>query len=179
MFQGTPPFMAISLLMKGAEGVIHEARHDLESLFYVIIYCATMLKGPHQCWRVEDDFKSYTSVPLKDWFGLQGMERSYAHMGRVKMGHLEDFEGSIVGKMDKYFSPLFLGIQTLRDVAFPRAKDTYVNAQLDWKKMTDILNKILAGLPENHTRREAKPAAVEKVQGVKRKRGEFCTMRLD
>ena len=54
---------------------------------YVMIYCATMLKGPHQCWQVPDDFKAYSSVPMKEWFGLDGLERSYASMAQMKTGH--------------------------------------------------------------------------------------------
>ena len=106
-FQGTLPFMSIALLMNGAEGVIHEVKHDLESLFYVVIYCAMMLKGPHGSWQVDEDFKSYTSMPMKEWFSLVGMEFSYAHMGRLKLSHMEDFDCSIIQRMDCYFFQAF------------------------------------------------------------------------
>lgn len=178
-FQGTPPFMSISLLMNGAEGVIHEVKHDLESLFYVAIYCATMLKGPHGSWRVDEDFKSYTSTPMKEWFSLGGMEFSYAHMGRLKLSHMEDFDHSIIQRMDRYFSPLFPGFQALRDAAFPLQKNTYVNCQLDYEPMIATFNDILASLPQKHTRPEPMPRAITVAvnKGVKRKRGceYFCT----
>ena len=165
--------MSISLLVKGAEGVVHEPRHNLELLFYDIIYCATMLKGPHQCWQVPEDFKAYSSVPVKEWFVLDGLEHCYASMGRMKTGHMSHFEGTILTRMDPYFSPLSAGIEELRDAIFPHTKGTYQNPQINWQKMRDILNGILASLPEQHKKREANPA----VAGVKRKRhiGEFQT----
>lgn len=158
--------MAISLLLSEAEGVIHEPRHDLESLFYVLIYCATMLKGPHGSWRVEDDFRSHISVPMREWFGLDGMESSYARMGRLKLGHMADFERAIIRRMDPYFSPLFSGLRILRDNAFPVQENTYVNSQLGHDGTIKIFNDILAQLPSKHTRREADPNK----RGVKRKR---------
>ena len=177
-FQGTPPFMSIALLMNGAEGVVHEVKHDLESLFYVVIYCATMLKGPHGSWRVDEDFKSYTSMLMKEWFSLAGMEFSYAHMGRLKLSHMEDFDRSIIQRMDRYFSPLFPGFQALRDAAFPLQKNTYVNCQLDYKPMIATFNEILASLPQKHTRPEPMPRAITANIGMKRKYGHceyFCT----
>ena len=49
-FQGTPPFMAIALLLNGASETDHYAKYDLESIMYVLFYCATMLKGLNDCW---------------------------------------------------------------------------------------------------------------------------------
>jgi hypothetical protein len=175
MSQGMLPFMSILLLVKGAEGVVHEPCHNLESLFYVMIYCATMLKGLHQCWQVPDDFKAYSSMPMKEWFGLDGLECSYASMAQMKTGHMSHFEDTIIVRMDPYSSLLFAGIEDLRDAIFPHTKGTYLNPQIKWQKMRDILNRILASLPEKHKKREADPAVAEMGQGVKHKRhlGEF------
>jgi len=177
--QGTPPFMAISLLRNGAEGVLHEAKHDLESLLYVMLFCGTMLKGPHGTWRVAVDFQSYSSIPMQEWFSPDAMETSYAHMGRTKLSHMEDFQRAIIQRMDRYFSPLFTGFQAIRDAAFPTKKGSYFDCQLQHEPMIKILNDVLAHLPEEHTKLEPDPKlapAEPGMQGVKRKRaGEFHT----
>jgi len=80
--------MAIALLLTGATETLHYAKYDLESLMYVAFYCATMLKGPNDCWRVEDDLEGQI-IPMKEWF-----EPRYP-FGQMGMGHLALFEEAI------------------------------------------------------------------------------------
>lgn len=149
--QGTPPFMAIALLLDIDKGGDHYAKYDLESLMYVMLFCATMLKGPNGTWRSEADFKGYQSVPLREWFDLRSLEHSYRRMGRSKASHMLYFEEAVIRKMDPYFSPLFPGIRQLKEAIFPAGITDYSNSQIDHQKMIDIFNDILANLPEEHT----------------------------
>jgi hypothetical protein len=50
--QGKLLFMSIELLM--ANTVEHSAQHNLESLFYVLLYICTMCKGPGKKWSGGD-----------------------------------------------------------------------------------------------------------------------------
>lgn len=54
---GTKPFMAIDLL--GGDPTVHLYRHDLESLFYVLVWIITRYHNG----------KEITNPPLQDWAG--------------------------------------------------------------------------------------------------------------
>jgi len=149
--QGTPPFMAIALLLDDNAGGIHHAKYDLESLMYVMFYCGTMLKGPNGSWREEVDFKAHRSIPMREWFDLRCIKSSYAKMGRIKISHMTVFDDAIIKRMDSFFSPLFPGFRQLKEAAFPPGTDSYANSQIDHQKMIDIFNSILTNLPEEHT----------------------------
>lgn len=147
--QGTPPFMAIALLLNGASETVHYAKYDLESIMYVAFYCATMLKGPNDSWRGEDDLKAQ-SVPMQEWFDLRQLEASYTQMGRTKASHMVFFERTIISKMNPYFTPLFSGFRALKESLFPDS-DSLTNSPIDHKTMIATFNSILHDLPEEHT----------------------------
>jgi hypothetical protein len=148
--QGTPPFMAIALLLDVDTDGLHHAKYDLESLMYVFFYCGTMLKGPKYRWRDEADFKAYTSIPMREWFDLRGLESSYAKMGRTKISHMAVFENTIIDRMDKYFSPLFQGFRQLKEAVFPPG-ESYTKSPINHQRMIEVFNDILANLPAEHT----------------------------
>ena len=143
--------MAIALLLDVDAGGIHHSKYDLESLMYVMFFCATMLKGPNYMWRKEVDFMAYHSVPLREWFDLRSLNQSYAKMGRTKIGHMVVFENAVIDRMDPFFSPLFPGIRQLKDAVFPPGTASYHNSPITHTQMIKIFNNILATLPEEHT----------------------------
>lgn len=147
--QGTPPFMAIALLLNGASETLHYAKYDLESIMYVTFYCATMLKGPNDSWRRTDELKAQ-SVPMQEWFDLRQLEGSYTQMGRTKASHMVFFERTIISKMDSYFTPLFSGFRELKEALFPNS-DSLIDSPIDHKTMITIFNSILRNLPTEHT----------------------------
>ena len=69
---GTKPYMAIQLLReeKGEKGdpVVHSYRHDLESLFYVILVLTS-------CF---EDGEEISDPPLQEWFSLDSRKLSDA-----------------------------------------------------------------------------------------------------
>ena len=96
MSQGTPAFMAITLLLGADADTTHYSKYDFESLMYVTLFCATMLKGPYNSWRMELDFSAQQSTPMREWFDLHQLEGTYKQMGHKKVSHMEIFESSII-----------------------------------------------------------------------------------
>ena len=62
--QGTLPFMAIEILLEGVN-IPHYPTHDLESLFYVLIWVCTMYEGPRNQEKV---FGNKDCPPLSLWY---------------------------------------------------------------------------------------------------------------
>lgn len=141
--------MAIALLMNGATETVHYAKYDLESLMYVAFYCATMLKGPNDSWRVEGDLKGQ-SIPMREWFELLTFNSLYGKMGRTKIGHMALFEKAIIQKMDAYFSPLFPGFRALKAAVFPDS-NSYFDSPINHDTMIRIFGDMLKDLPEGHS----------------------------
>jgi hypothetical protein len=151
--------MAIALLLDESNGGTHHAKYDLESLMYVLLFCATMLDGPNDTWRQEADFQAYRSIPLREWFDLRHINQSYTKMGRTKTSHMVHFEESVIQNMAPFFSPLFPGIRQLKDAVFPPGTQSsgFRDSPIDHRRMIDIFNHILATLPEERkTRRGIK-----------------------
>src|SRR5271155_4851867 len=99
MIQGTAPFISIAVLMHRKK---HEGCHDLESIFYTLIYVLTISKGLG-CLRSQADYNMLSSMPyVLKWFDLQPMDYSFNKMAHLKMGHLCDFDLGILEKIDHY-----------------------------------------------------------------------------
>ena len=62
--------MGIGLPLNGASELLQRwyAKYIIE-LIYVAFYCATMLKGPNDSWRVEADLTGQ-SIPMNEWFDM-------------------------------------------------------------------------------------------------------------
>lgn len=58
--------MAIELLMSQNK-LRHAAHHDLESLFFVLIYICTNLSGPCAV-RTREELQKHDNIPLSKWF---------------------------------------------------------------------------------------------------------------
>ena len=59
MIQGTAPFISNAVLM---HDIPHEGCHDLESIFYTLIYVLTIFKGPG-VMRMKLDYDMLSSNP--------------------------------------------------------------------------------------------------------------------
>ena len=62
--QGTLPFMAVEILLNG-ENVPHHPTHNLESIFYMLIWICTMYEGPRNQERV---FRNKDHLPIFLWY---------------------------------------------------------------------------------------------------------------
>jgi hypothetical protein len=127
--------MATAILMNTKP---HAARHDLESIFYVLIYVATTYKGPENI-RKQKDYAVWSSIPVREWFEMQ---HSFRKMARLRMSHLCDFKGAILHKMDGYFWPLFPFLTNLLNTFFPEhpSTDNDYDNRMTSSTMIDLFN---------------------------------------
>jgi hypothetical protein len=96
----------------------HQGKHDLESIFYALLYELTVFKGPSSL-RTATDYATLSSFPsVLDWFDLSVMQGSFNKMAHIKIGYLSDFQRAIVNKMDPYFNGLCPFLQSLFKATF-------------------------------------------------------------
>ena len=84
----------------------HSGNHDLESLFYVLLYISTFYSGPQKRMKQAELLKTHSSVSMLEWVNPKAFLQSFRFLGRLKMGHLIVFEYSIVPKITSFFSVL-------------------------------------------------------------------------
>lgn len=145
--------MAISLLLNSNPDDIHHAEYDLESLFYVAIFCATALKGPNNHWRTSEELYGTKlqpqSTPVMEWFEVEALKRTYGRMGREKLAHMVLFKTAVIGRMNAYFAPLFPGLIALKQALFPGdIAESHVLPPISHEKMEKIFEGMLEQLPE-------------------------------
>ena len=103
IIQGTPPFMAVDLMLhqeKPDNPFQHELRHDLESILYVILWICTSMEGPGIERRVEDPL--FMNLPLRKWFDKNADIRD---LGYAKLGHIVDAENAIFINFPPFWNP--------------------------------------------------------------------------
>ena len=116
--QGTPPFIAIKLLIHGSS---HRVAHHLESILYVLLFICTHLDGPFGQRRNPPLFGSsnnnHPSV-MTEWFATQGDKLS--NLGHLKYSHMKGhFETHIIDHISPYFNPLKKYICQIWDILIP------------------------------------------------------------
>lgn len=115
--QGTPPFIALELLIHGS---YHRVAHDLESVLYVLLVICTHLNGP--LGKIRDPplygKKSYNHPSLmREWFSST---ENLANLGHMKYSHvMAHFETHVLEYISPYFFPLKKYIVDFRDALFP------------------------------------------------------------
>jgi hypothetical protein len=134
--QGTLPFIAVSLLF--GEELEHEARHDLESIFYVIIWACITLSGPRGQHRNID----IHSTALNEW--MNGDDKLCATHKCGQIG-LQITFNRLLQEFHPYFEPLKEMVRRLRE--------NFITG-LDWdnhasyESFLDILKDTRDSLPE-------------------------------
>ena len=132
--------MAIELLMNKSK-IRHTSHHDLESLFFVLIYICTNLS--RRCvTRTREELMVHSSIPLSAWFRTSF---SLLDVGIAKAGAFCLFEENIL----KPFAPYF---EDLKPCAFRIFKEMYGDAPGNPKptthdKMIEIFTETLDTLP--------------------------------
>jgi len=118
IWTGTPPFVAIEALITFPQPFIHQPRHDLESILYVILYICTYFKGPG-IMRTATDFPEFRSVPLERCFRHDGIR----DIGRCKIGLMSTFKTSLLPKFTPYWADFTPFVQQLIETCFPSIPD--------------------------------------------------------
>lgn len=161
--------MAIEVLRKNGSQFQHKPKHDLESLFYVLIYICTNLKGPRNMVRTKAEvLKEHSSVPLYDWFD---MDASFRSLGRTKAGQFDTFQESILDKFSPYFADLAPCVMKLFRAFFPSGKE-WDNSCISHAKMIAIFEETLLQLPHERTPQD-RTSPSPRFVGVKRSSSEY------
>lgn len=134
------PFMAVEILMD-ADKAPHRPSHDLESLFYVLIFICTNLSHPNTPRSLEDllDFKS---LPIAAWFVP---ETSFEGLATSKLGISHAFEKRVVELFALYFADLKPCVMDLFHAMYPNGPR--ITSSLTHDKMIEIFTKTLETLP--------------------------------
>ena len=152
--------MAIEMLMKtpprssGNPDVVfcHSAKHDLESLFYVLLYICTFYYGPQAKIKSADLLKSHTSVPLMQWVDPSAFSRTFRSLGLLKLSHMANFETTILAKISAFFRPIIPGLITLHEKMFPpsgRYAQSFLDNQITHSKMIESFDEMIRAI-DNH-----------------------------
>lgn len=133
--------MAVELLLEGGKGgVTHRPSHDLESLFYVLIFICTNLEGPGLPRRL-DDLLNFTSLPIAAWFAT---ETSFEGLATSKLGIAFAFQKRIVDRFSPYFDDIKPCVMNLFHAMYPNGPQ--IKSALTHDAMINIFDATLESL---------------------------------
>jgi hypothetical protein len=132
--------MAIELLM-GGKNVTHSPSHDLESLFYVLVFICTNLEGPNTPRTLQDLLK-FSSLPIAAWFIP---ETSFVSLATTKLGIGFAFERRIVDRFSPYFTDIKPCVMELFNAMYPHGPQ--IKSSLTHDRMIEIFTATLERLP--------------------------------
>jgi hypothetical protein len=135
--------MAIELLVKKSK-IRHAAHHDLESLFFVLIYICTNLSGPGTI-RTRQELDVISSIPLSAWFKASS---SLREVGIAKAGALCDIETNILKSFAPYFEDLKPSIGKLFEAIYSYPGTP---APVSHDRVIEIFSETLDALPRETT----------------------------
>ncbi|KAH8109271.1 hypothetical protein DFH11DRAFT_1731203 [Phellopilus nigrolimitatus] len=122
---GTLPFMALDVLDSDADGnprVAHAYYHDLESVFYILCWICTILKGPN---NDEREHFNFAASEIGMWAGLD-MDNANLEDIQLKkeytIKHLSRFKSNVLGQFSPYFKDLHPCLLAMRRVLFVRTE---------------------------------------------------------
>jgi len=154
--------MSIQLLTAGFAKVQHSEKHDLESLFWVLLYICTMFKGPGQ--RHINGQRADPQHPFGHWLGkMDNLEEVGENVTAYGIGF---FRNSALGPgglkdlleqfVHPHFEPLTPMLEALCDEVFlvvKRNQDDETPMRMptvasgDYDRVLNILKTTLKGLP--------------------------------
>jgi hypothetical protein len=132
--------MAVELLMEGNDVTLRPS-HDLESLFYVLIYLCTNLAGPNTP-RPLEELLIFTSLPIAAWFIS---ETSFEALGTGKLGLAHAFQKRVVDRFSPYFTDIKPCVTELFHAMYPSGPQ--IKSSLTHDKMIKIFTTTLEKLP--------------------------------
>jgi hypothetical protein len=112
--------MSIELLMSGSN-VEHSAKHDLESVFYVLLYICTMYAGPGKL-RINPGLEDATH-PFGNW--LDKTDIDWHAIAALKSSSFNDpvhTKNVVFKHVHPYFSPLVPMLNSLCDTVYTSFK---------------------------------------------------------
>ena len=134
--QGTPPYMAIEALLETNPTFIHQPRHDLESILYIILYICTFFPGPGlPC-------KTTVFPPLRTWFSNDRIRE----IGYRKVAHLQCYDIAILPNFTPYWCDFAPFVKDLIIACFP--VNARLPSELQYERALRILEKAYSAVEE-------------------------------
>jgi hypothetical protein len=144
--QGTPPFMALEIMLQSGKDFCHNLRHDLESLLYVIIWMCNHMLAP----GVERMNEDRQRLHIRKWCD---MEKTLQHLGHTKLAHIVDAERIIFEDFTPYWEDFKPFVRNLLVKFFP-SSPAHPN-KITPEDMLAILNEARSVVKEPHAPRDS------------------------
>jgi Fungal protein kinase len=103
--------MSIEALLAINRTFVHQPRHDLESILYIILYICTLVRGP----SLPLDVTHFMSAPICTWF----CNDSIREIGYRKLAHLECYDLAILPHFTPYWCDFTPFVKDLIITCFP------------------------------------------------------------
>lgn len=130
--------MAIEILLEQGRTFHHTLQHDLESLFYVIIWIISHMEKPQV--ELKD---AATKLTIRKW---SNMESDLRDLGHAKLAHIDDMKRVILPEISSYWEDFKPFIWELKEAFFPiRSADPNC---IKPEKMAEILKRALGAVQE-------------------------------
>jgi hypothetical protein len=108
--------MSIEVLYSADSSQIKQkAAHDLESIFYVLLYICSKLNGPDGPMRMLGEPEKI-GLPIDQWFCLYP---TFRDLGEKKFAQLMEIQSQFIDKFTHYFHDLRSCMMKLFDTLFP------------------------------------------------------------
>jgi hypothetical protein len=132
MIQGTPPFMALEIMLKSGQSFCHNLHHDLESILYVIIWVCTHMTG------VTSEHEDLDNLYVCQWCG--DLDVGLRQLGLVKLSYVAAAKLTILTQFAEYWNIMKPFILDLITAFFPLGPAEPNEITLD--KMLTILQRV-------------------------------------
>jgi hypothetical protein len=129
--------MALEIMLKNGKTFYHDLRHDLESIFYVIIWVCCHMEGP------EVERKDPYFLPVREWCN---MNHSLRKLGLIKLSHLANFDDSILQHFPPYWHDFMPYMRQLKTAFWPESFET--PNRITSEKMLSILKEASANVKD-------------------------------
>jgi hypothetical protein len=143
--------MSLEVLKAGNTQEIRQMpKHDLESIFYVLLYFCTMFVGPGDQEREQNSMTA--TIPLARWL-IPDMELDL--LFKRKFADVSFFDENVVPHIHPYFLDLKECLQELYDVMFPptaghsRPLRQLEACMADHQQVIEVLQRTLDRLPDD------------------------------
>lgn len=129
--------MALEIMLSNGKEFYHDLRHDLESIFYVLIWLCSHMEGP------ETERSDPHSLPIREWCSMNVNLRK---LGLIKLSHIADFEDSILGHFTPYWHDFKPYVRQMAEEFWPSTYQKPNN--MTSKKMLKILKAAITVMKE-------------------------------
>jgi len=154
--QGTPPFMALEIMLQSGANFKHVLQHDLESLLYVIFWMCNHMIAP----GVE-----HVKGEIPHIHGWCNMGLRLQELGHLKLAHIVDAERIILAELTPYWADFKPFAKELLAAFFPVSPS--LPNEIMPERMLAILNKAVSVLEEPEPPRPPKCSTRKKVATAK------------